>query len=209
MKRLALPRVGEVIEERRERIERDLAKAEALKGETEQALATYERALGEARARASTLAKDVHARLTAEVDAERIACAREAARRWGAHVVLKGSPTVVAEPGGRAALNLTGNPGLAVGGSGDVLTGVLGSLLAQGVDPALACRAAPCLHGLAADWAKRDLGERGMTPGDLLRYLPLAIREIEAGRGRELLAAIDHPRAALLGARVAPAEAFA
>jgi NAD(P)H-hydrate epimerase len=133
------------------------------------------------------------------VDAGRIALAREAARRWRAHVVLKGSPTVVAEPGGRAALNLSGNPGLAVGGSGDVLTGVLGSLLAQGVSPPLACRAAPCLHGLAADWASRDLSERGMTPGDLLRYLPLAIREVEAGRGRELLGSIDHPRAALLG----------
>jgi NAD(P)H-hydrate epimerase len=136
----------------------------------------------------------------AEVDAERIACAREAARRWGAHVVLKGSPTVVAEPGGGTALNLSGNPGLAVGGSGDVLTGLLGSLLAQGTAPALACRAAPFIHGLSADWASRDLGERGMTPGDLLRYLPLAIRDLEAGRGRELLAAIDHPRAALLGA---------
>ena len=142
----------------------------------------------------------------AAVDADRIVCAREAASRWGTHAVLKGSPTVVAEPGGRAALNLSGNPGLAVGGSGDVLTGVLGSLLAQGVPPALACRAAPCLHGLAADWARRDLGERGMTPGDLLRYLPLTIRELEAGRGRELLAAIDHPRAALLGANVATAE---
>src|SRR5262245_46590633 len=71
MKRFALPRVGEVIEERRERIERDLAKAEALKGETEQALVTYERALGEARAKAGTIAKDLHAKLTAEVDAER------------------------------------------------------------------------------------------------------------------------------------------
>jgi F-type H+-transporting ATPase subunit b len=71
LKRFALPRVGEVIEERRERIERDLAKAEALKAETEQALAAYERALGEARARASTIAKDVQAKLTAEVDAER------------------------------------------------------------------------------------------------------------------------------------------
>ena len=143
----------------------------------------------------------------AAVDAERIACAMEAARRWGAQVVLKGSPTVVAEPGGRTALNLSGNPGLAVGGSGDVLTGVLGALLAQGTDPALACRAAPCIHGLSADWASRDLGERGMTPGDLLRYLPLAIREIEAGRGRDLLAAIDHPRAALLGASTASAKA--
>jgi F-type H+-transporting ATPase subunit b len=71
LKRFALPRVGEVIEERRERIDRDLAKAEALKADTEQALASYERALSEARARASGLAKDVHAKLTAEVDAER------------------------------------------------------------------------------------------------------------------------------------------
>jgi NAD(P)H-hydrate epimerase len=143
-----------------------------------------------------------------EVDANRIACAKEAARRWGAHVVLKGSPTVVAEPGGRTALNLTGNPGLAVGGSGDVLTGLLGSLLAQGVAPALACRAAPCIHGVAADWASHDLGERGMTPGDLLRYLPLAIREIETDRGRRLLAALDPPRATLLGASAASAKAL-
>jgi F-type H+-transporting ATPase subunit b len=71
LKRFALPRVGEVIEERRERIERDLAKAEGLKAETELALATYERALGEARAKAGAIAKDVHAKLTAEVDAER------------------------------------------------------------------------------------------------------------------------------------------
>jgi NAD(P)H-hydrate epimerase len=136
----------------------------------------------------------------AEVDADRLACAKASARKWGTHVVLKGSPTVVAEPGGRTALNLTGNPGLAVGGSGDVLTGLLGALLAQGASPASACRAAPCVHGLAADWASRDLGQRGMTPGDLLRYLPLVIRELERGLGGELLAAIDHPRAALLRA---------
>src|SRR5262245_43416790 len=71
LKRMALPRVGEVIEERRERIDRDIAKAESLKVETEQALANYERALGEARAKASGIAKDMHAALTAEVDAER------------------------------------------------------------------------------------------------------------------------------------------
>jgi NAD(P)H-hydrate epimerase len=134
-----------------------------------------------------------------EVDRDRLACAREAAERWGAHVLLKGSPTVVAEPGGPTALNLTGNPGLATGGSGDVLTGLLGSLLAQGVPPALACRAAPCLHGLAADWAARDLGERGMIPGDLFRYLPLAIREVAAGRGASLLEDLDHRYASLLG----------
>ncbi|HUP19439.1 MAG TPA: NAD(P)H-hydrate dehydratase, partial [Gemmatimonadota bacterium] len=113
---------------------------------------------------------------------------------------LKGSPTVVAEPGGRAALVLAGNPGLATGGSGDVLTGLAGSLLAQGVEPPLAARAAPLLHALAADWAAADRGERGLTPSDLFAYLPLVVRELSAGRGRALLARLDHPRAALLTA---------
>ncbi len=71
LKRFALPRVGEVIEERRERVERDLARAESLKAETEQALANYERALAEARTRGNAFAKEMHAKLTAEVDAER------------------------------------------------------------------------------------------------------------------------------------------
>jgi F-type H+-transporting ATPase subunit b len=84
MKRFALPRVGEVIEERRERIERDIAKAEALKGETELALANYGRALGEARTKAGAIAKDVHARLTAEVDAERARLDAEVAARVAA-----------------------------------------------------------------------------------------------------------------------------
>jgi F-type H+-transporting ATPase subunit b len=73
LKRFALPRVGEVIEERRERIQRDLDKAERLKAETQQALASYEQALAEARARANALAKDVRDKLTAEVDKERAA----------------------------------------------------------------------------------------------------------------------------------------
>ncbi len=83
LKRFALPRVGEAIEERRGRIERDLAKAEALKTETEQALVAYERALGEARARANALAKDVQARLTAEVDAERAKLDAHVAKQIG------------------------------------------------------------------------------------------------------------------------------
>lgn len=71
LKRFALPRVGEVIEERRERIQRDLQKAEELKVETEQALATYEKALGEAHTKASGIAKDIRDKLAAELDAER------------------------------------------------------------------------------------------------------------------------------------------
>jgi len=134
------------------------------------------------------------------VDADRVLAAREAARTHGCTVLLKGSPTVIAGPDGETRLNLTGNPGLATGGSGDVLTGVLGSLLAQGVDPATASRAAPFLHGLAADWAARDLGERGLVPGDLLRYVPLVVREIAAGRGVDLLERIDHRYGDLLAA---------
>jgi F-type H+-transporting ATPase subunit b len=71
LKRLVLPRVGEVIEERRERIERDLQTAEKLKVDTEQALASYEQALAEARTRANALAKEMHGKLTAEIDQER------------------------------------------------------------------------------------------------------------------------------------------
>jgi F-type H+-transporting ATPase subunit b len=73
LKRFAVPRVGEVIEERRERIQRDFEKAEKLKVETEQALATYEQALAEARAKANAIAKDVREKLAAEVDKERAA----------------------------------------------------------------------------------------------------------------------------------------
>lgn len=135
-----------------------------------------------------------------QVDAGRIEAADEAARAHRCTVLLKGSPTVVAGPDGEIRLNLTGNPGLATGGSGDVLTGVLGSLLAQGVDPATASRAAPFLHGLAADWAAVDLGQRGLVPGDLLRYVPLVVREIAAGRGVDLLERIDHRYGGLLAA---------
>ncbi|MFN2383215.1 MAG: NAD(P)H-hydrate dehydratase [Gemmatimonadota bacterium] len=139
-------------------------------------------------------------RSAAAVDRDRLAAAPRAAARWGAHVILKGSPTVVAQPDGRAFLNLTGNPGLAVGGMGDILTGLLGSLLAQGVPAPLAARAAPVLHGLAGDWAQADRGGRAVLPTDLYAYLPLAIREIAAGRGVALLERLEHPYGELLAA---------
>lgn len=139
-----------------------------------------------------------------DVDAGRLDAAREAAERWGAIVTLKGSPTVVAGPDGTAALNLTGNPGLATGGSGDVLTGLLGSLLAQGVPAVRAARAGVFLHGLAADRATAAHGVRGLAPSDLFGAIPLVVREIAAGRGADLLARIDHPRAGLLVTRDGP-----
>jgi F-type H+-transporting ATPase subunit b len=81
VKRLVLPRVGSVIDERRGRIERDLARAESLKVETEQALAGYEQALGEARAKAGTIGKEMHERLAAEIDKERAKVDAEIASR--------------------------------------------------------------------------------------------------------------------------------
>jgi len=135
-----------------------------------------------------------------EVDADRVAAAREARERWGVIVVLKGSPTVVAAPGS-AALNLTGNPGLATGGSGDVLTGLVGALLCAGTDPALAARAAPLLHGLAGDRGAFDRGERGLVPSDLLTYLPLVVRDVSTGREEASLERIGHRYGRLLVAR--------
>ena len=81
LKRFALPRVGEVIEERRERIQRDLDKAEQLKAQTEQALAEYEQALAEARAKASVIARDMRDKLAAEVDGERAAVDAQIAQK--------------------------------------------------------------------------------------------------------------------------------
>jgi F-type H+-transporting ATPase subunit b len=84
VKRLVLPRVGAVIDERRERIQRDLAKAESLKVETEQALANYEQALGEARAKAGAIGKEMHERLAAEIDKERAKLDAEIAAKLAA-----------------------------------------------------------------------------------------------------------------------------
>ena len=93
------------------------------------------------------------------------------AREWNAVVVLKGAGTVVAAPDGRTAVNTTGNPGLARGGSGDVLSGMTAALLACGLPAYEAACAAVCLHGAAADRAAARRGEYGMLPHDLLEEL--------------------------------------
>jgi NAD(P)H-hydrate epimerase len=114
----------------------------------------------------------------AEVQADRIGSARRLAAESGAVVALKGARTVVASPDGRVTLNPTGNPGMATGGTGDVLTGVAGGLLAQGVAPPAALGAAVYLHGLAGDLAAETRGEAGLVAGDLADALPAAIRRI-------------------------------
>ena len=107
----------------------------------------------------------------AEINADRENIARRCAKAWDAVVVLKGSRTVVAAPDGRACVNPTGNPGLARGGSGDVLAGMLSALLACGLPAYEAAACAVYLHGAAADRAAAVRGEAGMLPHDL--FAPL------------------------------------
>ena len=88
---------------------------------------------------------------TADVQADRLAAAIAIATRYRAHVVVKGAGSVCAMPDGRWSVNATGNPGLASGGTGDVLAGMIGALLAQGYAADTALQLAVCLHGAAAD----------------------------------------------------------
>lgn len=96
----------------------------------------------------------------------------------GACLVLKGVPTVVATPDGRAFVNSTGNPGMATGGSGDVLTGLITSLIGQGLTPADASALGVYLHGLAGDEAARGKGEYSLIASDIIECLPEAFRSL-------------------------------
>lgn len=113
-----------------------------------------------------------------DIQADRLAAAREAARRTGAIVVLKGAGTLVAKEGHPTFLNLNGNPGMACGGSGDVLAGLLAGLLAQGIEPFAAARAAVWIHGAAGDVAALRLTPFAMKAGDIADALPAAFRRL-------------------------------
>ncbi len=115
----------------------------------------------------------------AEVQADRLAAVRTAARTSGAVVVLKGHRTLVAEPSGAVRVSLTGNPGMASGGSGDVLTGMIGSFLAQGLSAFAAASVGAYLHGLAGDRVAARAGEVGLRAGDLVEEIPRARRSLQ------------------------------
>ncbi|MGE5614785.1 MAG: NAD(P)H-hydrate dehydratase [Bacillota bacterium] len=117
---------------------------------------------------------------TAGVQRDRIGVAARFAARYGVTVVLKGNRTVIAQPDGRIHVNPTGNAGMATAGSGDVLTGVIAGMAAQGVPVADAAIAGVYLHGLAGDKAAGETGMHGMLAGDIVRHLPLAIMELAA-----------------------------
>ncbi len=119
------------------------------------------------------------ARIGGDMTAPREDAAAAFAERHGVYLIRKGHCTLVAAPDGRLAVNTTGNDGMAKGGSGDILTGLLASLLAQGTEPFSACCAAVWLHGRAGDLAAEEKGHRGMTPMDMIEKLPCALKEVE------------------------------
>ncbi len=116
----------------------------------------------------------------ADILKRRVEAARDFARRYQVHLVLKGARTLVASPDGEVAVNPTGNPGMATGGTGDCLTGIIAGLLAQFPrrPPAGVVSAAVYLHGLAGDFAARKMGQASMMAGDLLRALPEALQSL-------------------------------
>jgi NAD(P)H-hydrate epimerase len=109
---------------------------------------------------------------------ERLMKAIAFAQRFHVVLVLKGANTAVCSPNGQVHFNPTGNPGMAKGGSGDVLTGILTALLAQRLQPFQAARLGVFLHGLAGDLTAMELGQDGMLPSDLVEHLPQAWRTL-------------------------------
>jgi hydroxyethylthiazole kinase-like uncharacterized protein yjeF len=113
---------------------------------------------------------------SSEVAAHRLESARAAARAAGAIMVLKGDDTLVAEPGGRVAVNRGGVPALATAGTGDVLSGVIAAMLAKRLDPFTAACAAVLAHAAAGRLAARELGPEGVIASDVIQRLPAALR---------------------------------
>jgi NAD(P)H-hydrate epimerase len=118
---------------------------------------------------------------SSDVQKDRVGCAASFAVKYKVTLVLKGAGTVIATPDGRVFINSTGNPGMATGGTGDALTGMIGSLLAQGYTAAQAACLGVYLHGLAGDLAAKEKGEMGMIAGDLVEKIPAAINETMHG----------------------------
>ncbi|HEY5037872.1 MAG TPA: NAD(P)H-hydrate dehydratase, partial [bacterium] len=113
-----------------------------------------------------------------EVEQNRVKVAKQIAQGYNVTAVLKGRFTVIANPQGEVRINPTGNRGLATAGTGDVLSGIVGGLLAQRLSTFDAATAGVYLHGLAGEKASRRLGPDGLLAGDLLPLLPRLLRQV-------------------------------
>ena len=114
-------------------------------------------------------------RLWGPIGEDRMACAMEAARSLNCILLLKGHETCITD-GTVEYRNPTGNPGMAVGGSGDILAGIIAGLLGQGLSPLEAAACGAWLHGMAGDLCARELGQYGMLPSDMLQALPRLLK---------------------------------
>ncbi len=117
-----------------------------------------------------------------EVVEKKLELAPEFAKKYGVYVVLKGYRTIIATPDKKIFINPTGNPGMATGGSGDVLSGMMASLIMQGGDFLNAVLASVYVHGLSGDMAVKKIGEKSIIAGDLIDFLPGAVMSMEQER---------------------------
>jgi len=116
---------------------------------------------------------------TPEVQRDRVSSARQWSRHWNVTVVLKGAHTLIAEPGGLVRISPFANPGLSSGGTGDVLTGIIAGLIAQGLSPDLAASCGVFIHGQAGDAVRQRIGDTGSIASDLIERLPETIRDLK------------------------------
>ncbi|MCX8034585.1 MAG: NAD(P)H-hydrate dehydratase [Thermodesulfovibrio sp.] len=113
-----------------------------------------------------------------EIERNRIEIAQKVANEMNTTIVLKGVPTIISDPLGNTFINTTGNPGMATGGSGDVLTGIISSFIGQGLNAFHASVLGVYIHGLSGDIASKYKGYHGLIAGDLIEHIPQAIKEI-------------------------------
>jgi hydroxyethylthiazole kinase-like uncharacterized protein yjeF len=113
------------------------------------------------------------------VQKDRVNIAARFAKEYNIILVLKGAGTVIATPQGEIFINSSGNPGMATGGTGDVLTGMIGGFLAQRLPAVQAACLGVYLHGLAGDIAALELGEASLIAGDVIDRIPQAMKEIQ------------------------------
>lgn len=116
-----------------------------------------------------------------DIEGDRIEKARSFAKETGTHLVLKGVPTITASPDGRALINPTGNPGMATAGSGDVLTGMIGALIGQGIKPFEAAASGVYIHGLSGDIAASIKGMHSLIATDIIESIPEAFKGLREG----------------------------